>query len=392
MVGCPTGAIHRNPDGEVDINDNCIGCDNCARKCPYGNITMMPLPEHKQKDGVVKRAIKCNLCRGYEYSNCVYNCPRGAVLRIDPLRYFDELALVMESEQVAGIEWAREQAYVAGVLGKKQRVSPRSTKFIGVSLAFFALAAAGIFAAFFASPGPHRGGTTLGLGFGVAATACILFAMFLGARKRMRNKSLGNMEVWTQFHMVVGVLGFLAALAHAGFRITGVFTTLLLVLFAIEVLTGFLGQAIYMIAPRILTRLERHDLAKLIEDLVQEEIDLRTGIEELTHKSPPEIGKLVKGPLDRAAGSIRSRYAAKYDPARQPELITRQLGAELRKVPPTQRATVDRLIRDVSRLKDVRAQLRLHRMMKGWLVVHLATTGALFTFLVVHIAAMLMVL
>jgi hypothetical protein len=31
-------------------------------------------------------------------------------------------------------------------------------------------------------------------------------------------------------------------------------------------------------------------------------------------------------------------------------------------------------------------------MMKGWLVVHLATTGALFTFLVVHIAAMLMVL
>ena len=65
MIGCPTGAIQRYPDGDVGINDNCIGCDNCARKCPYGNITMRPLPESEQKDGVTKKAIKCNLCRGY---------------------------------------------------------------------------------------------------------------------------------------------------------------------------------------------------------------------------------------------------------------------------------------------------------------------------------------
>ncbi len=34
MIGCPTGAIQRFADGDVDINDNCIGCENCARKCP----------------------------------------------------------------------------------------------------------------------------------------------------------------------------------------------------------------------------------------------------------------------------------------------------------------------------------------------------------------------
>ncbi|MBL4633237.1 MAG: cyclic nucleotide-binding domain-containing protein, partial [Kofleriaceae bacterium] len=82
MIGCPTGAIQRFPDGDVGINDNCIGCDNCARKCPHGNISMMPLPEKDQKDGITKKAIKCDLCRGHQYSNCVHECPRGAILRV----------------------------------------------------------------------------------------------------------------------------------------------------------------------------------------------------------------------------------------------------------------------------------------------------------------------
>ena len=392
MVDCPTGAIHRNPDGEVDINQNCIGCDNCARKCPYGNITMMPLPEAKQHDGVVKQAIKCNMCRGHEYSNCVYNCPRGAVLRVDPLKYFDELALIMESEQVEGLEWARAKAETSGSLGHKQRVKPRLTRFINISLGLFAFATAGIIAAFFASPNPRTGGSTWGLGFGMGATACIAFAMFLGARKRMRTRPIGNLEVWTQFHMVVGTLGFVAALAHSGFRITGVFTTLLLLIFAIEIISGFAGQIIYYVAPRILTRLERHDLAKLFEDLLEEDIDLSSGITEMSHRLPPEVVTFVKGPITRAAGSVPSRYKKSYEPQKHPDAMRKRLSKDLAKIAPNQRATVDRLIHDVSRRLDIRAQLRLHRIMKNWLVVHLAATGALAVFLVVHIVAMLLIM
>jgi Fe-S-cluster-containing dehydrogenase component len=391
MVGCPTGAIHRNREGEVDINDNCIGCDNCARKCPYGNITMRPLPEHQQKDGVVKRAIKCNLCKGYAYSNCVYNCPRGAVLRVDPLKYFDELALVMEAEQVDAINWARAQA--AGALGdKKQRINPRSTKFISYSFVFFALAAVAILAGFFISPAPRSGGTTWGLGFGIIGTGCIGFAMFLGARKRMRGVALGGMEVWTQFHMVVGVLGFIAVLAHAGFRITGVFTTLLLLVFAVEILSGFAGQAIYMTVPRLLTRLERSGLARLIEDLLQEELELSNGIDELSRKLPPELLSFVKGPLDQAAGSISDRYRNSYDPEQQPDLVRRRIDPELRKIAAAHRPTVDRILKDVIRLKDVRAQIRLHATLKAWLVVHLASSAALGTLLLAHIVFMLMIM
>jgi CRP-like cAMP-binding protein/thioredoxin reductase/Fe-S-cluster-containing hydrogenase component 2 len=40
MKECPPDAISRRPNGEVVIADNCIGCGNCERNCPYGVIQM----------------------------------------------------------------------------------------------------------------------------------------------------------------------------------------------------------------------------------------------------------------------------------------------------------------------------------------------------------------
>lgn len=392
MIGCPTGAIQRYPNGDVDINDNCIGCDNCARKCPYGNITMRPLSEKEQegREGVTKRAIKCNLCRGYEYSNCVYECPRGAVLRVDPMRYFDELALVMEAEQVDALQWQREQAKAVGKLGSKQQVKPRSTLFVWVSLIVFALACAGVLGAYFVSPEPRSGGTPWGLGFGVGSAACIVFALFLGARKRMRNSDIGRLEVWTQFHMVIGLVGFLAALAHAGFQITGVFTTVLLLVFALEIVTGVLGQAIYMIVPRILTRLERAGLAKLIEDLYEEEMELDRGVREITQKSPSEVREFVSKQLKPAVGGKWRRYKKSYDPEKFPGEVRQKVA--LGQLGDRNRSTAERLITDYCRLADIRAQLSLHHRLKGWLVLHIATAAALTVFLVAHVVTMLFVI
>ena len=47
MADCPPNAIHRGPDGEVFINDTCIGCGNCQRNCPYGVIRMDKVPPKK---------------------------------------------------------------------------------------------------------------------------------------------------------------------------------------------------------------------------------------------------------------------------------------------------------------------------------------------------------
>ena len=47
MADCPPNAIKRGPDGEVFIDDTCIGCGNCQRNCPYGVIRMDAKPPKK---------------------------------------------------------------------------------------------------------------------------------------------------------------------------------------------------------------------------------------------------------------------------------------------------------------------------------------------------------
>ncbi len=113
MSDCPPNAIHRGPDGEVFIDDTCIGCGNCQRYCPYGVIRMESAPPKKpglmswlffglgpgpgeptkkwskknQPAGVevAKKAIKCDMCSGISGGPaCVRACPTGAALRVSP--------------------------------------------------------------------------------------------------------------------------------------------------------------------------------------------------------------------------------------------------------------------------------------------------------------------
>jgi CRP-like cAMP-binding protein/Fe-S-cluster-containing hydrogenase component 2/thioredoxin reductase len=112
MKDCPPDAIHRAPTGEVFIADNCIGCGNCERNCPYGVIQMAEVPaekpgllswllfgwgsgpgEDRSPEGMTKRsggkhAVKCDMCRGIEGGPaCVRACPTGAAIRVDPEQF-----------------------------------------------------------------------------------------------------------------------------------------------------------------------------------------------------------------------------------------------------------------------------------------------------------------
>lgn len=113
MADCPPNAIHRGPDGEVFIDDSCIGCGNCQRNCPYGVIRMDKVPPKKPpllswllfgrgpgpgepskqwsykhaEPGVEKpkKAIKCDMCsRIAGGPACVRACPTGAAIRVSP--------------------------------------------------------------------------------------------------------------------------------------------------------------------------------------------------------------------------------------------------------------------------------------------------------------------
>jgi Fe-S-cluster-containing dehydrogenase component/CRP-like cAMP-binding protein len=88
MVGCPTGAIGRDPGGEVFIRDAlCTGCGACAKACPWDNIQMAarPLGSPAPAGGTYQDlAVKCDLCRGYDGPACVQACPTGSIFRLNP--------------------------------------------------------------------------------------------------------------------------------------------------------------------------------------------------------------------------------------------------------------------------------------------------------------------
>jgi CRP-like cAMP-binding protein/Fe-S-cluster-containing hydrogenase component 2/thioredoxin reductase len=117
MADCPPNAIKRGSDGEVFIDDSCIGCGNCQRNCPYGVIRMDARPPKKpgllswllfgagpgpgeapykwrkaklEDRGVEapKTAVKSDMCSGIDGGPaCVRACPTGAAIRVSPEKF-----------------------------------------------------------------------------------------------------------------------------------------------------------------------------------------------------------------------------------------------------------------------------------------------------------------
>ncbi len=113
MKDCPPDAIHRSQNGEVFINDACIGCGNCEKNCPYGVIQLAPAIPPTAKPSVLswllfglgdepgtssqkvdksapKKAVKCDMCKDLKGGPaCVRSCPTGAALRVSPEKFLD---------------------------------------------------------------------------------------------------------------------------------------------------------------------------------------------------------------------------------------------------------------------------------------------------------------
>lgn len=92
MIGCPTGAIHRNAiGGQVVINPStCIGCKICFVHCPYDAIRMVEIRDPDgdfvvdQQAQPILKATKCDLCvEQITGPACQQACPHGALARVN---------------------------------------------------------------------------------------------------------------------------------------------------------------------------------------------------------------------------------------------------------------------------------------------------------------------
>jgi CRP-like cAMP-binding protein/Pyruvate/2-oxoacid:ferredoxin oxidoreductase delta subunit len=115
MIDCSTGAIARDFTGEIYYRDYCIGCGKCAKKCPYGNITIIDISgnargkriaewlgikgdvngeKEETRKRPLRKAVKCDMCRDFSFIACVYNCPTGAARKVDPTDFFTDITTI----------------------------------------------------------------------------------------------------------------------------------------------------------------------------------------------------------------------------------------------------------------------------------------------------------
>jgi hypothetical protein len=121
------------------------------------------------------------------------------------------------------------------------------------SLAFLAISAFVYVLHAFESPQGPRGGSAIGLMFGIIGFGLMIFAALLGARKRVPTWRIGRAQAWMRGHLWLGFLALPMILFHGGFHFGGTLTRVLMWLLIITVFSGVFGAALQHYIPRAMT-------------------------------------------------------------------------------------------------------------------------------------------
>ena len=247
------------------------------------------------------------------------------------------------------------------------------------------------------SPAGPRGGSGIGLGFGVVGYAFMLFAGLLGARKKVPVWRIGRAQTWMRGHLWLGLLSLPLIVFHAGFAWRGPLTGVLMLLLVIVVVSGLTGAALQHYLPRVMT--ERVPLETIYEEIPHVRSQLLEEAEQLvasisgprTQAAPLTFAVMAAGaqiaapPLVDIEQEEKSRfrdvYAAKIRPylenpdAGRCELRDASRSAEiflsLRQALPL---AVHPMLNDLESICDEERQFsqqeKLYGLLHGWLLVH----------------------
>src|ERR1043165_2416353 len=266
LTGCPTGAIGRFSEGQIDIDpETCIGCGDCATQCPYNAITMIPrkpvldkpastvgklkswlsLAQPKMPPAVTEvdnlLAVKCNLCENTPLNpkkakkagySCQENCPTGALVRVNPREYFSE------AKNSIGIVF-QDQTHAIGRNIHKRDVPALLWHIFGI-LATLAIAFATLWAARRYTLDGHLAGTWLTVRWitGFVGLGGIAVVMTYPARKQVYRRRAGALRYWMLSHIYIGLVAGVVLLLHGGRETGGLLTSVLMGSVGLAVLSG----------------------------------------------------------------------------------------------------------------------------------------------------------
>jgi Fe-S-cluster-containing dehydrogenase component/CRP-like cAMP-binding protein len=414
LTGCPTGAIGRFAEGQIDINPKtCIGCGDCATQCPYNAISMVPrkasVPESRSLGRRLKSwfslaepslpeavtdtenllAVKCNLCENTPLNpkgakkaaySCQENCPTGALVRVNPREYFNE------AKNAIGIVF-QDQTHAIGRNIHKRDLPARLWHIFGVAAAI-AVTFVTVWAARKYTLDGHLAGTWLTLRWvtGIIGLFGIAAVMAYPARKQVYRRRAGPLRYWMLAHVYLGLIAGILLLLHGGRDSGGLLTSLLMVSFDLVIVSGLFGIACYLVVPRIMTSIEGDPL--LIEDLRDRREELRETLAQID-LSNPELRDLLKRKIRKRFLSFRyllRQYARREDLTRMLAEAREEFKEDAERMTDAEaRRLLMEVVEATVTLRRVDALIYLHQLLKLWLAPHVVSTSIMLALMAVHI-------
>jgi len=258
------------------------------------------------------------------------------------------------------------------------------------------------------TPGGPRGGSAMGLTFGIAGYAMMLYAGLLGARKRVPTWRVGRAQTWMRGHLWLGLLSLLLILFHAGFAFRGPLTLVLMLLFFIVIGSGILGAVLQHYVPSYMT--SRVPLETIYEEIPHVRAQLRDEADQLAISICGPLDGAVQDssePAAQQAGTIlveiehddrqrfREVYLNKIRPfLANPEAPGAELADPMRSAPTFEalrrllgepmQGVLDDLENICEEEQQLSRQIRIYRWLHGWLLVHVPLSIALVVLAGVH--------
>ena len=253
--------------------------------------------------------------------------------------------------------------------------------------------------------GRPMGGTAMGLFFGGAGFAFMLFAAALGARKKVPVYRIGRAQTWMRGHLWLGAVSLPVILFHSGFSIGHGLTAWLMALLIAVVVSGVFGAAVQHYMPRVMTRdvpMETiyEEIGHVREQLLEEAEQLigqATGGEKQAAASGGAEPPAAEGAVAVAneAAPLLSFYEKELKPYLQkPDQVGGRLSdaakariafTQLRTLlPPSLHTTIEDLEGICEEERQLTLQNQLHLWLHGWLLLHIPLSLALIVLGAIH--------
>ncbi len=268
------------------------------------------------------------------------------------------------------------------------------------------------------TPQGATGGTAIGLTYGSIASAFMLFAGLLGARKKVPIWRVGRAQAWMRGHLWLGFLSFPLIFFHSGFRFGVGLTRVLMWLFLVVFVSGIVGAVLQHFMPKLTTQripLEtiyeqigrvRPQLVAEAQTLIDEasaalagSVSQATEQQRAASASAGTIGGLTVASglqVDEGASiQLQEFFRREMQPyiahggARAMALADRNrsqgMFQQLRLLlPPNLHPAVDDLENICEEKRELDQQTQYHRILHGWLLVHIPASYALLVLGAVH--------